>query len=129
MATRIEYKNKNGESITKEEALIIGDYIEITKEGNLSKIEKEIASGNLTYVTFFKINESIPEILAMFPNDITIKIMSLEQSFGSYQMIKEQNYFNGNLAFMGQILENSIGRQIFFQALSITNGNPIPGTV
>ncbi len=130
MITTIEYKNIFGKGITKQQLLVTDDYIEIVKVDGNVKIEKSFVKGKLGHVTYHReINEIIQDINAKFPNDITINIRTLNQNYGNYKMIDEENYFNGELSYVGQILKDNNDREIFFQSLDKTNKSPIPGTI
>lgn len=130
MTTTFEYQNKFGKSISKEQFSVADDYIEIVKVDGNVKIEKSFVKEKLEHVTYYReINKIIQDINAQFPKDITINIRTLNHNYGNYKMIDEENYLNGQLSCVGQILKDNNDREIFFQGLDKTNRSPIPGTI
>lgn len=130
MIRTIEYKDMSGKDLDQEQLCSIDDYTEITRIGGRVKMEKLFSGPTLQYVSYHKdCNETVAAILARFPDDITINILSLDQEFGDYTMFHEANYKNGKLSCRGRILKDKMDRAIFFDSLDLMEGTSVPGTV
>ncbi len=130
MVRTIDYKDKSGKDLLKEQLGTVAGYTEITSIDGRIKTEKLFSGLILQYVSYHKDgNETIEAILAQFPEDITINILSLDQELGDYTMFQEANYQNGKLWFRGRILKDKMNRAIYFDALDLMEGTSIPGTV
>lgn len=130
MVRTIEYKDESGKDLLREQLGTVARYMELSRIDGRIKMEKLFSGPALQYVSYHKDEEeSVAAILALFPEDITINILSLDRELGDYTMFHEANYYNRKLCMRGRILKDKMDRAIYFDGLDLMDGMPIPGTV
>lgn len=131
MSTTISYENENNKAITKQQALQSKNYIQITKKNDSIKIIEEFSEGKLIDFSFYQENESINEILDLYPNIIRFNIRKIVQNQGNY-VKEEENVFKRNegLKLSGFTIKNILnGKTLCFGDIDIQTGNIIPESV
>lgn len=121
MANEILYTNLFGNQVTNQQLQHLDSYREVKFIDGTKKEEKVYESNQLDYVLYYSNNETINEIINLYPNN-KVFIFHSNEVINGYLKRNIDEYINGILYSKSIQVENSNGEIVFESEIDINTG-------